>query len=94
MISENNSKIVSTNPYLLFGLLTINHRICEDTFSDIGSIIDKLSAQIQISPENIDNYLEETSCLKDIYNKLSSLEVSIKDYKNSVNKFIKDGNNY
>lgn len=79
------------NPYLLFGVLTINHRTCEDIFAEVGSIIDKLSEQIQFEPSSIDSYVEDTSCLKDIYNKLSSLEVSIKEYKDSLNKFIEDG---
>lgn len=90
LLISNNNSIVNINPYLLFGVLTINHRTCEDIFSDIGSIIDKLSIQIQFEPSNINNYIEDTSCLKDIYNKLSSLEISIKSYKENVNRFIED----
>lgn len=88
---SDSINVIKTNPYLLFGVLTIDHRTCEDVFSEIGSLIDKLSLEIQYNPENIDNYLEETSCLKDMYNKLSYLSECINNYKNNINKFIQDG---
>ncbi len=91
-ISDSIKDTLYINPYLLFGVLTINHRTCEDIFSEIGTLIDKLSLEIQYNPENVNNYLEETSCLKDIYNKLAYLENCISDYKDNINKFIEDGN--
>ena len=77
----NNNKL---DCYKLFGELTINHRTCEDIFSQIGNIIDKISNEIQYNPENIDEYLNENSYLKDIYNKLTFLNNCIDDYKNIV----------
>lgn len=89
-ISNTNVSIIKNiiNPYDIFGKLTINHRECEDILSSAGSMVDKIAEEVQREPSNVEEFLNESSILKSLYIKISQGIIAMKEYEDSVKKYI------